>query len=210
MSGTRTGGSITAAANDSAMSPDIDLQYDGILGAREIGEGLTTPRAAALVGRKDLVFDNGREVGIIASFRTGPTALLATRPSRRRVGVGCIRSGRSRRRGGLGFAPKELLLSKTDHCLEPLDFDFELGLALQGSGVLGLPVGGLTKRLEILIEPRANRTGGLGERRSRTNGFGNRVMRWRARGEAAQFRDRNPQGSEAEHGSRSIVHVGRE
>src|SRR5271157_21798 len=81
MSGTRAGGSITAAANDSAMGPDIDLQDGGILGAREIGERLTTPRAAALVGRQDLVFDNVREMGIIAALRTGLTALLATRLS---------------------------------------------------------------------------------------------------------------------------------
>ena len=81
MSTTRASRSITATANDSAMGPDIDLQDCGILGAWEIGERLTTPRAVALVGRQDLVFDNGREVGIIAAFRTGPTALLATRLS---------------------------------------------------------------------------------------------------------------------------------
>jgi hypothetical protein len=51
-----------------------------------------------------------------------------------------------------------LLLAKTDHCLEPLDLGFELGLALKGSGVLGFPVGSLTKRLEILIQPWTNRT----------------------------------------------------
>jgi hypothetical protein len=81
MSGTRAGGSITTAANDSAMGPDIDLQDGGILSAWEIGERLTTPRATALVGRQDLVFDNLGEVGIIAALRTGPTALLATRLS---------------------------------------------------------------------------------------------------------------------------------
>jgi hypothetical protein len=54
--------------------------------------------------------------------------------------------------------PKELLLAKTDHRLEPVDLNFELGLAFKGSGVHGLPVGGLMKRLEILIQPRANRT----------------------------------------------------
>ena len=81
MGAARARGAVTATANDSAMGPDIDLQDGGILGAWEIGERLTTPRAVALVGRQDLVFDNGREVGIIAAFRTGPTALLATRPS---------------------------------------------------------------------------------------------------------------------------------
>ena len=63
------------------MGPDIDLQDGGILGAWEIGERLTTPRAAALVGRQDLVFDHVREVGIIAALRTGPSTALAARLS---------------------------------------------------------------------------------------------------------------------------------
>jgi hypothetical protein len=154
------------------MCPDLDLQDGGILGTREVGKRLTTPRATALLRRKDLRLDDGRKVRIIASVRTWPTRLLAARPTRRCVGVGRIRSRRSRRRGGLGLAPKELLLAKTDHRLEPFVLDFELGLALKGSGVLSLPVGGLTKRLEILIQPRANRTGALGKRRGGTNGFG--------------------------------------
>jgi hypothetical protein len=140
------------------MGPDLDLQDDGILGAGEVGERLTTPRAAALLRGKDLRVLDGRKVGVIASLRTWPTNLLAARPTWRRIGAGSIRGRRSRRRGGLGLASKELLLAKTDHRLEPLDLGFELGLALEGSGMLGLPVGGLTKRLEILIQPRANRT----------------------------------------------------
>jgi len=145
------------AANDPPMGPNLDLQDDGILGAGEVGEGLTTPRATALLRRKDLRFVNGRKMGVIASLRTWPTGLLAARPTRRGVGAGRIWGRRSRRRGGLGLAPEELLLAKTDQCLEPLNFNFELGLALKRPGVLGLPVGGLTKRLEILIQPRANR-----------------------------------------------------
>ena len=118
------------------MGPDLDLQDDGILGAGEVGERLATPRATALLGRKDLRLVDGRKVGVIASLWTWPTGLLAARPTRRRVGAGRIRGCRSRRRGGLGLAPKELLLAKTDHRLEPLDLGFELGLALEGSGVL--------------------------------------------------------------------------
>ena len=124
------------------MGPDVDLQDGGILGAWEIGEGLTTLRAAALVGRKDLVFDIGEEVGIIAAFRTGPTALLATRLSRWCVGVGRNQGRRSRRRGGLGLTPEKLLLAKTEQRLEPFVLDFELGLALKGPAVHGFPVGG--------------------------------------------------------------------
>ena len=133
------------------MGPDLDLQDDGIFGAGEVGERLTTLRATALLRRQDLRVLDGRKVGVIASLRTWPTRLLAARPTWRRVGAGRIRTRRSRRRGGLGLAPKELLLAKTDQCLEPVDLGFELGLALKGTGMLGLPVGGLTKRLEIPI-----------------------------------------------------------
>jgi hypothetical protein len=40
---------------------------------------------------------------------------------------------------------------KTEQRLEPFDLDFELGLALKGSAVHGFPVGGLTRRLELLL-----------------------------------------------------------
>jgi hypothetical protein len=145
MSGARAGRSITAAANDSAIGPDFDLQDDGILGAREVGERLTTPRATALLRWKDLRVLDSQKVGVIASLRTLPTRLLAARPTWRRVGARCVRGRLSRRRSGLGLAPKELLFAKANHRLQPLNLDFELGLALKGSGVLGLPVGGLTK-----------------------------------------------------------------
>ena len=168
MSGAGASGAVPAAANDPAMGPDLDLQDDRILSAGEVGERLTTPRAPALLRRKDLRVLDGREVGVIAALGTWPTGSLAARPTRR-VGAGRIRGRRSCRRGGLGLTPEELLLAKTDQRLEPLDLDFELGLALQGPGVLGLVVGGLTKRLEIPIQPRANRTRTLRQGRSRTD-----------------------------------------
>jgi hypothetical protein len=151
------------------MGPDLDLQDDGILCAGEVGERLTTLRATALLRRQDLRVVDGRKARVIASLGSWPTRLLAPRPTWGRVGAGRIRTRRSRRRGGLGLAAKELLLAKTDHRLEPLDLDFELGLTLKGSGVLGLPVGGLTKRLEIPIQPWANRTRALRQGRSRTD-----------------------------------------
>jgi hypothetical protein len=151
------------------MGPDLDLQDDRILGAGEVGERLATPRAAALTRREDLrLFDAGK-VGVIASLGTGPTRSLAAPSTWRRVGGGSIGGRRSRRRSGLCLAAEELLLAKTKLGLESLDLEFELGLALEGSGVLGLVVGGLTKRLEILIEPRANRTRTHRQGRSRTD-----------------------------------------
>jgi hypothetical protein len=81
MSGARASRTITAAVNNPAMSPDLDLQDDGILGAGEVGERLTAPRAPALLRRKDLRLVNGRKVGVIASLRTWPTKLLAPWPT---------------------------------------------------------------------------------------------------------------------------------
>ena len=92
------------------MGPDVDLQEDGILGAGELGEGLTTPGATALFGGQGVVFGDGREVGMITSLGPRPTGSLAPRPPGRRIGAGWIRGRRSGHRRGLGLAPEELLL----------------------------------------------------------------------------------------------------
>ena len=65
--------------------------------------------------------------------------------------MGRIRGRWSRCRGSLGLAPEELLLAKPESALEPFVLDFELGLALKAPAVHGFPVGGLTKRLELLL-----------------------------------------------------------
>jgi hypothetical protein len=190
------------------MGPDFDLQDDGILSAGEVDKRLTTPRATAHLRWKNLRIVDGRKVGVIASLRTWPTHLLAARTTWPRIGAGRIRGRRSRRRGGLGFAPKELLVAKTDHRLEPLNLGFELGLALKGSGVLGLPVGGLTKRLEILFQPWANRTRTLRQGRSGTDRSSRRRLRRRTGLASVKFQDRNAQGSETKHGGGTVIHVG--
>ena len=46
--------------------------------------------------------------------------------------------------------PEELLLAKPEP-QEPFVLGFELGLALKGPAVHGLPVGGLTTRFELLL-----------------------------------------------------------
>jgi hypothetical protein len=117
MSRARAGGSITAAANNPAIGPDFDLQNYGILGAREVGERLTTPRATALLQWNNLRVVHRRKVGIITSLRTRPTKLLAARQPWRRIGSERIRDRWSRCSSGLGLTPKELLLAKTDHRL---------------------------------------------------------------------------------------------
>ncbi|MBV8383049.1 MAG: hypothetical protein JOZ63_10595 [Planctomycetaceae bacterium] len=156
-----------------------------------------------------MVLDDGREVGIIAAFRAGSAALLAARPPRRRVGAGRVRGRRDGRRGGLGLAPEELLLAESEQGLEPVDLGLELGLAIESAAVHGLPVGGLAPRLELLLEPRTDRTGALRQGRGGTDGSGRRRLRRRTNGAPAQFRDRDPQGSETKHGGRTVIHDGR-
>jgi hypothetical protein len=65
MSTTAAGGPITTPTDDAAMSADLDLQDLGILGAWEVGEGSTTPRASALVGRKGMILGDRRQMGMI-------------------------------------------------------------------------------------------------------------------------------------------------
>src|SRR5262249_7269520 len=154
--GTGTSGPIAVAANDPAMGSDLDLQEDRILGAGEVGKGLTAPRATALLGGQDMVLGDSREVGVIASFGPGPTGLLAARPAWRRTGVGRIRGRRGGRRGGLGLAAEELLIAEPKQGLKPVDLGLELGLAFEGAAMHGLPIGGLSPGLELLLQAWAN------------------------------------------------------
>jgi len=120
------------AMNDAAMSAHLDFEDEGILGAREVVERLATPRATTLLGGQDVVFGDGREVGVIASLGPRPTGLLATGSRWSRVGLGRIWSRLSGGRGGLGLAAEELLLPEPELRLETLDLGPELGLALRG------------------------------------------------------------------------------
>ena len=191
MGGTGTSGPIAAAANDAAMGPDVDLQDDGILGAGEVVEGLTAPRAAALLGGQDRGprgrpgGGNNRVVWARADRVAGREAAAAA--GRR----GADRGRRSGRRGGLGLSAEELLLAEPDQSLESVDLGLELGLAFEGAAMHGLPVGGLAPGLELLLQARANRTGALGQRRCGT-GPERRAKPVRAdKDRPAQFRDRD-------------------
>jgi hypothetical protein len=88
MNTTAAGGPITTPTDDSAMGPDFDLEDFGILGTRKVGEGLTTPRTHALVGRKDMIFDDRRQMGMIAAFWSWFAALLSAWPPRRSAIMG--------------------------------------------------------------------------------------------------------------------------
>jgi hypothetical protein len=93
------------------MSPDIDLENDRILGAGEVAEGLAASRTLALIRRKLVILDDGREVGIIAPLGTGLAGLLTSGPTRWRVGrVG--EWGRRLGRGGFGLSTEELLFAE--------------------------------------------------------------------------------------------------
>jgi hypothetical protein len=188
------------------MGPDIDLEDDRILGTGKVVEGLAALRTTTLLRGELVVLDDSREVGIITSFGTGLAGLLASGPTRWRVGRGGERGGRWGRSSGLGFSTEELLLTEAEQSLKPLDLSFELGLACEGAAMLGLPVGGLAPGLEFLLQAWANRTGAMGDGRSRADRSGQRFGRRRRSSESVQFRDRDPDGMEAEYGGRVVIH----
>jgi hypothetical protein len=84
------------------MSPDVDLQDDRILGAREVVEGLAAPRTTALIGGKFVVLGDGREMGIVTPLGPRPARLLASRSTRWCLGRGDERGRRFGRGSGLG------------------------------------------------------------------------------------------------------------
>ena len=147
-----------------------------------------------------MVLDDGREMGIITPLGPRLAGLLASRPTRWRVGRGGERGGRWGRGGGLGLSTEELLLAKAKSGLKSLDLGLELGLAFEGAAMLSLPVGGLAPRLELLLQAWANRTRAVGDGRSRADRSGPRFGRRRRGSESVQFRDRDPYGMEAEYG----------
>jgi len=197
------------AANDAAMSTNVDFEDDGILGARKLVKRLTALGTAAPLGGQDVIFRDGWELGIIASFGSRAIGLLAARSRWRRIGLGRIRSRGSGGCGGLGLAAEELLFAKPEQGLESVDLGLELGLAFEGATMHGSPVGGLAPGLELLLEARANRTGALRQGRGGADGSDRCSECGRTGTRPAQFRDRDAEGGEAEHGSRPVVHVGR-
>ena len=156
-----------------------------------------------------MVFDHGREVGMIAPLGALATALLAPF-SAGRWGAGV--RGRDRRFGGgagLGLSAEALLLAEPQQRLEPIDLGSELGLALQGLAMHAPPIGCPPPKFELLLQARTNRARALRDRRSRADGIGRRLGRDNHGAAWVQFRDRDPRGSEAEDGGRAIVHGGR-
>ena len=119
------------------MGPDIDLQDDRILGAREVVEGLAAPRAPALIGGEFVVLDDGREMGIVASLGTRLARLLTSGPTRWRGGRGAP-AGPPVAVAAVVFrlSAEELLLAEAKEGLKPLDLGLELGLAIEGAAML--------------------------------------------------------------------------
>ena len=180
--------------DNSAMGPDLDLQDFGILGAREVGEGLTTPRAPAPIGRKDVILGDRRKMRLIPASRPRLAAPLPAWPwrRRRRAHSGRVRGRGSGRGSRLRLTPEELLLAESKQGLELVILGFELSLAIEGAGVHRLPVAGEPIRLELLLQPRADRTGTLRQRWGGTDRSGRRGLRRWTSGEPAELRDRNP------------------
>ena len=162
-----------------------------------------------LIGGELVVLDDGREMGIVASLGTRLAGLLASVPTRWRVGWGGEWGRRMGRGGGFGLSAEELLLAEAKESLEPFDLGLELGLALEDAAMLGLPVGGLPPGLELLLQAWADRTGALGDGGCGADGTGRRLGRRRRGSELVQLRGRDPQGSEAKDGGRAVIHGGR-
>jgi len=75
--------------------------------------------------------------------------------------------------------------------------------------MLGLPVGGLSPGLELLLQAWTDRTGTLRDGWGGADGIGRRLGGRRRGTELVQLRGRDPQGSEAKDGSRVVIHDGR-
>jgi hypothetical protein len=162
-------------ADDPAMRPDIDLQDDGILGAREVVEGLAAPRTTTRIGGKDNVLDDDWEVGIVTPFWPWLARLLTSGPTRWCLGRVCERGRRFGRGGRFCLSTEELLLAEANEGLQPLVLGLEFGLAFEGAAMHALPRGGLSPGLKLLLQSRANRTRALRNGRSRADGAGRRI-----------------------------------
>jgi hypothetical protein len=87
-----------------------------------------------------VVFGHGREMGIVTPLWARPARLLASGPTRWWVGRSGERDRRFGRGGGLGLSAEELLLTEAKQGVKPRDFGLELGLAIQGAAMHGLPI----------------------------------------------------------------------
>src|SRR6202044_2677688 len=72
------GGAIAPPTIDATIGPHVDLQEDGIFGAREGLPGLATARALLLIGGDLHRFFDGRQVVMTTAGRTGTAVLLTT------------------------------------------------------------------------------------------------------------------------------------
>ena len=109
-----------------------------------------------------MILDDRRKMRMIPAFRPWLAALLPAWPPRRRARMGRVGGRWSGRRGRLGLTPEELLLAEPEQGLEAARSRLELFLAIESTSVHGLPVAGEPVRLELLLQPRADRTGTRG------------------------------------------------
>ena len=159
-----TGGPIASSANEPAMGPHLDFQDRAVVGSREGSERLTALGAVPPVGRHVEGFLDDRQVGVVAAFGSGASALLAARS--RRLGWRGRRCGVGRRGGVFGLAAEQALFQGANAALQRIDFFEQALLALHGALVQALPVGGLAPRFKLGGQAWADgaRLGGHGRR----------------------------------------------
>ena len=193
------------------MGSDIDLQDDRILGSGEVVEGLAASGTPAPIGCELVILDEGREVGIVTPLGTGLTGLLTSGPTRWRVGR-WLRVGTA---GSVAaavsvFRPKSCCSRRRSLSLEVWSFSvLSWASRCEGAAMLGLPVGGLSPGLELLVQAWADRTGALGDGRCGAEGIGRRLVADGRGSELVQLRGRERQGSEAKDGGQIVIHGGR-
>jgi len=140
------------------MGLDVDLQDRGILGAADGGEGAPAALAIALVPRKVVIFDDHRQMAMVAAAWPGSATLRTAPPPRGGVGACRRRGGRGRGRR-FGLAAEQLLFAEAELGFEFDDALLELGRAFKGALVHGLPVGGRAVGFKFLGEAWADGTG---------------------------------------------------
>jgi hypothetical protein len=114
-------------------------------------------------------FDDGGQVAVVASCRSGPSALLAAWAWEVWGGVVGVRGVVGRCSGvGFGFRAEELLFAESEFGFEFVNALLGEAFALECALVHGLPVGGLSEGLEFLGESWVDGTESGGQRRCGT------------------------------------------
>jgi hypothetical protein len=224
--------------NHPAVGRPLDVDWLRVFRVAERQQGPATARADRWLGRQfDPVLTDGQRGGI-PSLGTRVPRLLAPVPlGSRGVVLGILQVlGAIVPRWDFGAWSEQIRLALAFLAFQLFDLLLPRGDAVEGLAMTRLPRSDLLTEFEVLalqaidlgVElahrsaqvlhqshqlrggvARAHGTGALRKDRSRADGTEGRIRRRRRGAESVQFRDRDPQGSEAKDGGRAIIHGGR-